>query len=84
MVLGINADDYDKDAIVKFTERIQLKQPILLFGNEVANDYRLKRWPSNVYIDRSGNIADHDFDYANPTTIEQKIQKILRSPAPKQ
>ena len=78
VVLAISADNYEKSEIQKFTEQLKLKQTVLIMGNDVAvKKFNLKRWPSNVYIDRQGNVIDHDFGYAKPSEIEAKIRTIL-------
>ncbi len=57
---------------------MHLKQMILVNGNAVAlKSFSLKRWPSNVYIDRKGNIAGHDFDAASAGVLDEKVRSLL-------
>ena len=80
VVLAINADNFPKNRIVEFAETMNLDQHVMLMGEDVAAvKFNIIRWPSSVYIDRRGNIVDHDFGYASPQQMEAKIKKILAS-----
>jgi len=77
-VLSISADNEPAPSVKRFAERLGLEQPVLMMGMDVASQYNLKRWPSNVYIDRKGRIVDHDFDYVNEAKLEQRIRELLQ------
>lgn len=79
VVLAINADNFPKSRIVEFAEKLNLDQYVMLMGENVAGKFNIIRWPSSVYIDRRGNIVDHDFGYASPQQMEAKIKTILIS-----
>ena len=79
VVLAINADNFPEARIAAFASQMNLAQHVMVMGEDIAGDYSIVRWPSSVYIDRKGNIVDHDFDYASPQQMEAKIKTLLAS-----
>ena len=79
VILSISADNVSRERVKKFATTLSLSQPVLILGTEVAiSKYSLKRWPSNVYINRRGEIVGHDFDYRGARHLKEWVDKLLK------
>lgn len=61
-VLTINTDDEDPAEIQKAIEEYQIDLPVILDRQvdfELSRAYGVRALPTNFFIDRSGNIAEH-------------------------
>jgi thiol-disulfide isomerase/thioredoxin len=63
--IGIALDK--KDAIEEFVESIPFDYTIVDSGRSLASDYRITAYPTNVVIDKQGNVAFHTSGYGMAT-----------------
>ncbi len=79
VVLAVNAWDEDKTILRHFAEKNKLKQRILLEGGDVHADYGLTEMgvPVVLWIRPNGTIADVEFGFNKPQSLERKTKKLV-------
>ncbi len=76
-VLAVNAWDEPRDKVAGFVKEHQLKQRILMDGNQVASRYGLKGVPILYWIDRQGIVVDVELGFHGPDSLEKKTNRLL-------
>jgi len=87
-VLGISADDLDKDdpqklvtekkEIGRFVQQLHIPYPVLIDGDSVSKPYGgLDELPTSYFVDRGGNVVAAQLGLTSKDEIESKIQKSL-------
>jgi cytochrome c biogenesis protein CcmG/thiol:disulfide interchange protein DsbE len=87
-VLGISADDLDRDnpeklnsekrEIARFVQKMQMPYPVLIDGDAVSQPYGgLDALPASFYVDRNGIVVAAQLGLTSKDEIEKKIKKAL-------
>ncbi|MCH7839644.1 MAG: TlpA family protein disulfide reductase [Planctomycetes bacterium] len=79
VVLAVNVWDEDKSILRRFAQKNKLKQRILLEGGDVHSDYGLSLMgvPVVVWIRPDGTVADVEFGFHEPQSLERKTKKLM-------
>lgn len=82
-IVGVAMDDTEDSDIAKFTQKMGVNYPILKGTEKVADQYGgINGLPELFFIDRSGNIVEHDLGLRGADVIENGIKKILGDSEP--
>jgi thiol-disulfide isomerase/thioredoxin len=82
-IVGVAMDDTEDTTIVSFAHKMGVNYPILKGTEKVADLYGgIQGLPELFFIDRSGNIVEHDLGLRGADVIESSIKKILGSAEP--
>ena len=87
-VLGISADDLDRDdpeklgvekkEIARFVQQMHMPYPVLIDGGTLSHPYGgLDSLPSSFFVDRKGTVVDTQLGLTSKDEIEAKIKKAL-------
>jgi thiol-disulfide isomerase/thioredoxin len=87
-VLGISADDLDRDDPAKladekkqiggFVQKMQMPYPVLLDANSISKPYGgLDQLPATFYVDRNGIVVAAQMGLISKDEIEANIKKAL-------
>jgi len=87
-VLGISADDLDKDdpqklseekkEIARFAEQMHIPYPVLIGGDALSTPYDgLDALPASYFVDRSGTVVAAELGLGSKEEIEANIKKAL-------
>jgi len=87
-VLGISADDLDKDdkqklseekkEIAHFAEQMHIPYPVLIDGDSVSTPYDgLDSLPVSYFVDRNGTVVAAQMGLTSKEEIEADIKKAL-------
>jgi cytochrome c biogenesis protein CcmG/thiol:disulfide interchange protein DsbE len=87
-VLGISADDLDRDdaeklgmekkEIGRFVQQMHMPYPVLIDGGTLSHPYGgLDSLPSSFFVDRKGTVVDTQLGLTSKDEIEAKIRKAL-------
>jgi cytochrome c biogenesis protein CcmG/thiol:disulfide interchange protein DsbE len=87
-VLGISADDLDRDdpakladdkkEIADFVEKMQMPYPVLIDADSISKPYGgLDELPATFYVDRKGTIVAAQLGLISKAEIEANIKKAL-------
>jgi cytochrome c biogenesis protein CcmG/thiol:disulfide interchange protein DsbE len=77
-IVGVAMDDTEDQTIVSFAHKMGVNYPILKGTEKVADQYGgINGLPELFFIDRSGNIVEHDLGLRGADVIEGSIKKIV-------
>jgi cytochrome c biogenesis protein CcmG/thiol:disulfide interchange protein DsbE len=87
-VLGISADDLDRDdpaklandkqEIAHFVEKMQMPYPVLIDADSISKPYGgLDELPATFYVDRNGVVVAAQLGLTSKSEIEANIKKAL-------
>ena len=87
-VLGISADDLDRDdpaklseekqEITHFVQKLQMPYPVLIDGSSISEPYGgLDELPTSYYVDRNGTVVAAQLGLTSKDEIEANIRKAL-------
>ena len=77
-IVGVAMDDTEDQTIVSFAHKMGVNYPILKGTEKVADQYGgINGLPELFFIDRSGNIVEHDLGLRGADVIESSIKKII-------
>jgi cytochrome c biogenesis protein CcmG/thiol:disulfide interchange protein DsbE len=87
-VLGISADDLDRDdpaklgmekkEISRFVQQMKMSYPVLIDGGSLSNSYGgLDSLPASFFVDRNGNVVAAQLGLTSKDEIEGNIRKAL-------
>jgi cytochrome c biogenesis protein CcmG/thiol:disulfide interchange protein DsbE len=87
-VLGISADDINRDdpaklseekqEIARFVQKMQMPYPVLIEGDSISKSYGgLDVLPASFYVDRNGNVVAAQLGLTSKNEIEANIKKAL-------
>lgn len=82
-IIGVAMDDTEDSDIASYAHKMGVNYPILKGTEKVADQYGgINGLPELFFIDRSGNIVEHDLGLRGADVIENGIKKILGSSEP--
>jgi cytochrome c biogenesis protein CcmG/thiol:disulfide interchange protein DsbE len=87
-VLGISADDLDRDdpaklgmekkEITRFVQQMKMPYPVLIDGGSLSQSYGgLDSLPASFFVDRNGNVVAAQLGLTSKDEIEGNIRKAL-------
>jgi cytochrome c biogenesis protein CcmG/thiol:disulfide interchange protein DsbE len=87
-VLGISADDIDRDSpdkfgmekkeIARFVEQLHMPYPVLIEGDKISQPYGgLDSLPESFFVDRDGKVVAAQIGLTSKDEIEANIRKAL-------
>ena len=76
VVLAVNGWDESKAVLQAFVKKDRLKQRVLLKGSGVAERYQIRIFPTNIWVDRNGNIVDSG---SGQRDLEAKTRRLVQS-----
>jgi len=78
VILAVNAWDESKKTVAEFVKKNSLTQTILLDGNSLREQYRVKSIPMLFFIDREGIVQDVQCGFRGEASLHRKTQALLR------
>ena len=87
-ILGISADDLDRDdpqklseekkEIARFAEQMHIPYPVLIDGDSLSTPYDgLDALPASYFVDRNGTVVAAQLGLTSKSEIEANIKKAL-------
>jgi cytochrome c biogenesis protein CcmG/thiol:disulfide interchange protein DsbE len=87
-ILGISADDLDRDdpaklttekkEIARFVQKMQMPYPVLIDGDSISTPYGgLDALPTSFFVDRNGTVVAVQLGLTSKAEIEANIRKSL-------
>ena len=87
-VLGISADDLDRDdpakladdkkQIARFVQQMQMNYPVLIDADSISKPYGgLDELPASFFVDRNGTVIAEQVGLTSKDEIEANIKKSL-------
>ena len=78
-IVGIALDEDGWSKVKPFVEKNKLNYPIVLGTADVVQRYGgIEGIPTTFFVDRGGNIVDHQVGMLTRTILEQKIKVLLK------
>jgi len=72
-LVTVVADSDDPEAIRRFAQEHQLRYPILLASESVVRDYRVSAFPTNYFIDPSGQVNSHTVGMSTRLSLNARL-----------
>ena len=78
-IVGISLDDDGWSVVKPFVEKNKINYPIVLGDAEVALQYGgIQGIPTTFFVNKDGNIVDHQVGMLTKAILEQKIKSLLK------
>jgi thiol-disulfide isomerase/thioredoxin len=78
-IVGISLDDDGWSVVKPFVEKNKINYPIVLGDAEVAQQYGgIQGIPTTFFVNKDGNIVDHQVGMLTKAILEQKIKSLLK------
>jgi thiol-disulfide isomerase/thioredoxin len=78
-IVGISLDDDGWSVVKPFVEKNKINYPIVLGDAEVARQYGgIEGIPTTFFVNKDGNIVDHQVGMLTKAILEQKIKSLLK------
>ena len=78
-IVGVSLDDDGWSVVKPFVEKNKINYPIVLGDAEVAQQYGgIQGIPTTFFVNKDGNIVDHQVGMLTKAILEQKIKSLLK------
>jgi thiol-disulfide isomerase/thioredoxin len=75
--IAVDAEGENDGLVSQTRDRLQLKMPVAVDGQEAAVRYHVEELPTTVVLDREGRIAETFTGITSPESIASTLDKLL-------
>lgn len=76
-IIGIAFDENGSEVLPEFIEKTGINYPIYLNGNDIAEAYKLRAYPTTIIYGKNGEEVNRHIGYVSEQEFGNEISKLL-------